>query len=100
VHQPPDQLRAAGEVDELVLTRPPGDHRAWHPVRRAAAVLVVIVAPGWRYRVDEDLDLATDPRPVPLQPDPLLQREQLVEPAPLHVGPDVVGEAGRGRPRP
>ena len=49
-------------------------------------------------RVDEDVDLATQPRLVALEADALLDGEQLVQPAPLDVGRDVVGEVRRGRP--
>ena len=50
--------------------------------------------------VDEDLDLAAEPGLVALEPDRLLERQQLVQPAPLVVRRDVVGEARRGRAGP
>src|SRR5690242_12766733 len=61
-------------------------------------LVVVLVAARRDDGVDEDLRRAPDPRAVLLEADPLLEREQLVEPAALLRGRDIVGEPGRGRP--
>ena len=60
--------------------------------------LLVLVGARRHDRVDEHLDVAPEPGLVPLEPDRLLQGQQLVEPAALVVGGHVVGEAGRGVP--
>ena len=51
-------------------------------------------------RVDQDLDRAAEPGAVALEPDGLLERQQLVEAPALHVRGDVVREPRRGRAGP
>src|SRR4029079_5962988 len=87
-HEPADQLRSAVEMDELVLAAPPGHARpGGGPPPPLVLVVVVVVASRRRHRVDEDLDVAPDPRPIALEPDRLLAREQLVQAGPLEPGP-------------
>ena len=102
--QPPDELRGrrrGGRACSRGCGRRARPRRA---ARRDAPRRVGLSSWSWLRggvdRVDEDLDLAAEPRPVALEPDRLLEREQLVQPAPLDVGRDVVGEVRRGRPGP
>ena len=88
--RPADQRRLAGQVDELVGARAAGQSgrvcaavARFGPIARALVVVIVVVRPGWRHAVHQDLDLAAQPGPVALEPDPLLERQQRVQSAPL-----------------
>ena len=63
-----------------------------------SSAVFVLVAAGRNDRVDEHLDLAPEPCAVALEPDRLLEREQLVEACPLLGRRHVVGELRRRRP--
>ncbi len=80
-----------------LLPRVRPDSRLPSPAHRGIVGIVVVTA-GRVDRVDEDLDLAPQPRLIALEPDPLLEREEVVEAAALDVGRDVVGELRRRRP--
>ncbi len=89
----PTSAGRACEMDQLVAAGPARQGR--HGRRREVVPgLVVPVAARRDDRVDEDGRLPAEPRLVALETDPLLQREKLVEAAPLDVGRDVVGEVG------
>src|SRR4051812_37487711 len=84
-------------MDELVAAGPSREHR----LRRTAAVpLLVVVIPWRRDTIDKDVDLLAEPRRVPLEADPLLERKQLVEAPTLDVGRDVIGQLRGGRAGP
>src|SRR5439155_26062973 len=93
--EPADQVGPAVQVNQLVLAAPTGD--LWPRRRRSR---LVIVAAWGREGVDEDLDLTPEPGAVPLEPDRLLDGQQLVQALPLERCRDIVGEARRRRPRP
>ena len=63
-----DGRRTGRQMDELVAARPAGE-----PTRAVATArgVVVVVRPRRRDRVDEDIHVATEPRPVALEPDAL-----------------------------
>ena len=95
-----EPARRAGQVDELVLA---GPAREVHglvaaDVRRdrdgLVGVLMVVRARG-NDRVHQDLHLAPEPGLIALETDRLLERQQLVEPAPLVDGGHVVGKVRR-----
>ena len=81
----PRSVAGPAQVDELVLAAS-GRER---PARRGRAAGRRPVPSSWSWLrggvdgVDEDLDLAAEPGPVALEPDPLLEREELVQAAAL-----------------
>src|SRR6266540_2415373 len=92
-HQPADELGVAGEVNESVLTRPPGHMRPRRPTG-------LVVVGSWLHdRIDEDLDYPADPIPISSLADSLLDRQQGIQPAALVARRDIVGQPGRRRAR-
>ena len=85
--EPPDEVGLAAQVDELVATCAAGQGRAVSIAlgHRVGAVFVVVAARR-NHRVDEHLDLAPEPGAIALEPDRLLEREQLVEAARFSAG--------------
>src|SRR5439155_3499913 len=79
------------EVDELALARPAGEvdraiagRRLCAPMGALVGSLVVVVVAARRNdRIDKHLGLPLEPGAVALEPDRLLDGEELVEPAPL-----------------
>ncbi len=96
----PTSTRIRGDVDQLVLARPTRDGRTRGRTRALEFRLSIVVVRAARTgSLDEDLDGPPEPGAVALEPDRLLDGEQLVEPAPLLGRRHVVGQAGRRRPR-
>ncbi len=91
----PNRSIDPGEVDEFVSAGPAGQ-----PAACACAgyrLGVVVVGAGFVHPIDQHLDLAAEPGPVALESDPLLEREELVQPRPLDVGRDIVIQLRRWR---
>jgi len=78
-----DQSGVPREVHELVPAGPTADdgrrrRSVGGPIARALRVVVMLVRARRSDGVHEDVDLAPDPRAVAFEPDPFLDREELV----------------------
>ena len=76
-----------------------GDGAVWRPPR-SRPLVVVVVAPRRHDASTRTSTVAPEPGLVALEPDPLLELEQLVQAAPLLGRRHVVGELRRRRPGP